>query len=1600
MAPIEDLFMQIFERRDSIVNQLKRQQDLYDQSLASSLIINEIRPPSWLWNAGSIAPNLDPKELKKEDLISGFLFPPPRAPVPSSSGCCTHYNKPVFKDDNRQLSDSLIVETCASKGYFDAADRPVVAPKSVLNDSELGQRCTEILVLDSISASPAVQMDGKISEMYFEPDQVSARFQRSRTRQKALEHRNSLNGKRRKHELEECVVNENYTGRVTRSQTAQRQPKYVQKPLKQENSSGIINEYGGRATRSRSAKPLNFVGGDELRNVADSQTTILLEYDVNKVFLSSNDVNNVVHLQTCAAGIGGTELVLNVPGAVSSFHSGLNMVDTNCQLGSEFVVSSSPAINSFVEPKQLVFDDIEECSLNHSPALGEEKQESSLIVKAVLEPAQSSNGETMFKDFKEKNDFSADELLEEDTLQTPEFVNREQEPRTANELVEKCLHQDLDDLEGCSLNLTFSPSLGKEKRYSSLELGTVAKLESSQSLKEEKWDSFLELGAGIKMEPAQSSKRKSPFDDIREKHDLSTDDMQQEKKVLLRAGFFYGEEETFKVLNKTLSEERLELEEAVEPEQVFRITSYICKPSNLSPPSSENRTSENCGDAFSDTFPLSNSKSNDIQVPRDHLYTSQEVSGKISLADQLQANFDLPEVVMNPEIVSFAVEKCIGELDGGSAKIIRDDYQVAYGAKNGTMKSTSSDFNDGVSFPSSRKSEILKALETACYDDGKDPVHGSLHRQTITRKANPICSAGKEGPYFLRSHDKDLGSSKSNVSHNAMNSLRLTITSSNACGMSWPMRNRRKTEGRLDNVFNTSPRLRQGKPLLRLHELIVDQSNADIESPGSEMDKKRHKTKGSVLSPKLQLSCSTSQINEDDSELDGKDQGWMIPMELKPTQVESSLDFGMSRQADGNSQGCLKDIGETAEPNIIVLNVKKHRASDDGIHFIPVGGELPAESPTFSASTEGTIAGGNSHRGEHGLCSYYSGGSSHHEVLDFIDAEESMPEFEGFSIGVPPKNILPSAVGGEITFDGLKFSSITKEQVHGLEQLGRSSSLLTPLPHSSTKYKIHTTPDVYPSLPNGLMEHIDLRSRLLFNGSDDTQLKEQVDGKLTDIYSNFGMEVDGSLQGHSYSDCMPSSSFQFGWDAGRPYTPTVVKHCHRIISKSTGAISGKHDRLNAELTCFRIDEDSCTNEENGDLDEVMEPLHERIGSRKKNISNSTVTHVDVTSGKFQDRDSLDSVNTELNLVGTQICVKKKPGNGYGNGKKYNNRDKENQNPSLVGNSVITAAEAPHNRFSRSKLSGKASENKRSQTFSQKGCKFNNIVSNISSFIPFVQQKQQSSTVLTGKRDIKVRALEAAEAVKRLEEKRENERKMRKEAAKIERAKLEQENIRQLELKQKKKEEERKKKEADMATRKRQREEDERKEKERKRRCNEEARRQQRGHDEKLRAEKVEKELRRKAMDEEGKKKGLAEETKKKQKAENEREGVGCRTRTTDVTAGDPRCSSNICEDTEIYTEPNFCGKVMNNSVNRHKENEDGISVIEVSQEVESYEISPYQGSDDEEEEEDDIAERKFIPLWAREKCLARYLYSLQHVDPTKVFPRERCCSLSEVLLPR
>ncbi|GAB4845944.1 hypothetical protein Ancab_024950 [Ancistrocladus abbreviatus] len=619
------------------------------------------------------------------------------------------------------------------------------------------------------------------------------------------------------------------------------------------------------------------------------------------------------------------------------------------------------------------------------------------------------------------------------------------------------------------------------------------------------------------------------------------------------------------------------------------------------------------------------------------------------------------------------------------------------------------------------------------------------------------------------------------------------------------------------------------------------------------------------------------------------------------------------------------------------------------------------------------------------------------EYMDVVGSDQNIPVFEGFIIDREREN---AELAGDVTaLDDIDLPKNTIERASFLEQLCKSATLSTPLSHFSTAYKSHRAPTMYHSLPNRLIEHIDLKSTLSLNGSADQQVKA--------TYLSMKDDTSCSLPGKSYSDCLALPIPQFCWDFRKPYLSPVGKGFECIPSKSCG--SDKHGSSNPELTCFPIEEDPESSDGNISANDISDTCEEDNSSSARNNSvkgeplcDVTVKHnSNLASYHATERGSLESLAAKTGDSEMHNMASQKTGKPSSRSR-HTSQGKENQNFSLGHSSIKKRFETLNSRLNKPKLSGKASLRSGGRSVLEKECKQNNIVSNVKSFLPLVKQKQVAA-IAPVKRDVKVKALEAAEAAKRLAEKREIERKQKKEALKLERARLEQENLRLIELQKKLKEEERKKKDADIAARKRQREEEERKEKERKRKRVGEARKQQRSQEEKV-LEKI-KECRVGAsIDETHDSEGSNEEKQKHAAGEEEVKNSQQSVNERSIAAEVSHSGAGVVSINDHKDSTSFCGieKVQGNvivgsSTPNQEQNKNTNSMTDPEQ---SYEISPYQCSDDEEEEEDEVRNKKFIPTWASKSRIAQALSVLPRYDPDAIFPLGSFCSLDEVLLPR
>ncbi|XP_017980259.1 PREDICTED: uncharacterized protein LOC18593279 isoform X1 [Theobroma cacao] len=771
---------------------------------------------------------------------------------------------------------------------------------------------------------------------------------------------------------------------------------------------------------------------------------------------------------------------------------------------------------------------------------------------------------------------------------------------------------------------------------------------------------------------------------------------------------------------------------------------------------------------------------------------------------------------------------------------------------------------------------------------------------------------------------------------------------------SWPHK-RRKIGGQQSNSLSLSLSLKDEDVMqLNANKSLVDEEDQNTgkcswkESSRSEAIPSTFMHKQFAVASVSSLPQETLENSEDHS---AEGTGAVGP---------SSIMFGSTRKCTADENQILLNVGDKSEFGNIEQLTCDERSEEESKSQLGEDGEFstcPISSPCQPPA-------------------------------DLISADQTNPELEGFIMQTDSEQI---CIGGDgISFDKLDLPKTTIERASLLEQLCKSACIHTPLSQFPTTYKLHRTTDLYQSVPNGLLECVDPKSTLPINDDRKSQLKAST--------SCFGEDTNHAFLGGYFSDRLPFSSSQVTGDVKKPYLSPVGKLWDRIASNSGS--SEKRGSLNLELPCI--------NEENENTDEVVDAFQE--GSTSKivtcSVQRKPLTEIrecpnvpaSVSGAEiFTVRDSLDSVNTTYSFTGTKNGVKQKAGKHNASKRRETNKMKENLSIPPGANGTKRASESLRNGFSKPKLSGKTSLRNGGPSFSQKKSKVNNIVSNVTSFIPMVQQKQ-AAAIITGKRDVKVKALEAAEAAKRLAEKKENDRKMKKEALKLERARLEQENLRQLEIEKKKKEEERKKKEADMAAKKRQREEEERLEKERKRKRMEEARRQQRAPEEKLCAKKDEKEKNCQAPDEKAQtmtvpnNEAVKHEQMQKEIADrNEGKMLETELRTAVASISDAVKASMAVGD---------CNAKVPSTADRATTESDSL-IADTSRE-QSYDISPYKGSDDEDEEEEDDDEpnSKFIPSWASKNRVALVVTSQQKLDPEVIFPPKSFCSIAEVLLPR
>ncbi|XP_017616770.1 uncharacterized protein LOC108461440 isoform X2 [Gossypium arboreum] len=1705
MSTIENVLIQIFERKNRIIDNVKQQILLFDHQLASKCLIDGFVPPPWLLSSSSF-------ELNTDDLISGLLLPHSQQSIPY----CSLYQQPVVTTDNVQLPHVL----CSGVGV-DASNEGL--------DKFLSGKTDQ---LDPSVTSPQDCRDGMVSDICPDPCLSLTRIQRSKSRQRALEHRNSAKVCKNVESFDkndDACNSQNkvskiaslMSGPVDKLELIRSGDNVVSYEVEKEERGQCRSKerseyfYSGRVTRSSSVQPSKSMGGPSGAGntscVAEQYEVAPMEsicksgqHHVSHEFLEPKVAEPVDNTESClvkneargpcwsqergedicSGGITRSRSSVHPPMSVNcppsavakqerdqypskerggSIYSGRvtrsrssvrspNSVDGLLCVGKPSegatcdenmlieCISRSKAQPDVVDKSlALVRPTVisnETCGSRKARDHRSKERGNNVYQGRLTRSRSSSQYQTMENDVVDQyNDGSTGsrpnhsvKLFKLDSSNTLENKVRQSKSTSSNQFLYAkssersegvelssgtqvdslpCIDgSGLAELNQCdafvaetdansgelveasassasNLDGGNNPSLIKSlNRYEGVELEVIGKSQQSSSAIKvlPKQLDFIDLGDCTVKEASSLLLKSENMINSLDKSSLTpfpcADNLDEVTSVHYQETYNSSHERQLPEKQEDFSKEEKPSETAFSKTSGGRI-------SNLNVLSSVKGTPEVCSDVVTSTVPESIEISEQKTFMEDLPTTSKvcyEALHKNLLQDGAGSNIDVESGM------DYLFEKDNGKVEEAKSVImVRETSHLNF----------NTDLCGG---PPICSPPLLRVGDASTIDAFGHPCAALFEEttgQSLKEKmesspqnqdevAMGRCIAGDTGSVLDQKHAK----SSDKV---AVQSIRLGKHSRSHVEGSWSHK-RRKVDGQQSNSLSLSLNLKEEDAMQLNAKLLVDEEQIGGKYNRNERGRSENTPSNFIHKQFDVASVSSSPL----ANLENFDQSEDAPGTVYP----SSIMFDSTRKC-------------TADENQIILNV------GDNSDFANI---------EHLACDERSKKESKCHLGEDGEFSTFLISSPCRPPRGFISADQSRPELEGFIIQTEDKQICNGGEG--IGFEKLHLSNPTIERASLLEQLCKSACTHTPLPQFPTTCRMHQATGLYQSVPKGLLECMDLRSTLPKSDDRKSHLKvssscfgeeancatslcqsvpngllecmdprstfpENSDSSHLKISSScFAEETNHALLGGCFSDCLPLSSSQLIGNVKNPYLSPVGKFWDRITSNSDS--SEKRGSLKLELPCI--------NEENENMEEVVDAIHFQEGTASKRLTCSAkrvplagimeCPNAPSVSGAeiFHVRDSLDSVNTAYSFIGTENGIKQKVEKQNATKRRDINKSKENCSIGPGMTTTKRASESLRYKFSKPKLSQKTNPRKGGPSFSEKELKLNNIVSNVTTFIPLVQQKQAAS-IATGKRDVKVKALEAAEAAKKLAEKKENDRKMKKEALKLERVRLEQENLRQLEL-EKKKKEERKKKEADMAAKKRQREEEERLEKERKRKRIEEARRQRCAPEDNLCSKKDGKEKKCQAPDERAQTikvpNGEALKLEKMQRVgTNEGKMSATEISTAVSSTTDAVKTSTASED--------FHAKAMS-TLDRAKASENNDADITIEQ---SYDISPYKGSDDEEEDDDENEpNRKFVPPWVSKNHVAWAIISQQKLDPEAIFPPESFCSISQVLLPR
>ncbi|KAI7739635.1 hypothetical protein M8C21_020487 [Ambrosia artemisiifolia] len=1408
MTTMEMMFAQIFERKDSIIEQLQQQSDSYTQQLASRLVIDGITPPPWLLTPNSNPSSSNPNGLEKEKIISKLLLRPPRDSVRYSFGGHSLYYPPVVAGGNinRQLSTEKGMETHAPDKAINSSNEHLVTRECHNND--IVGSLDLVPEVDDSAKSPQNETDARITSIYAAPDMSLARIQRSKSRQKAREQRTSGKTTAKSYSNNETGTHISLNGDSESKKDLHQviQDKCHSEMSKWNNISvatSMAEEQNGEKGNDRTSHSCRLAKSNSSYEIPSS------EGEHNKIGPSSDkeELNDVITVepsgeslqQSCHVNdvMEGDNLPDVCLGSYASKKSKSGkpqgtQSQNNLFSGRTTRSRSSRQQSSGINKSSKLGTSVS-CypkgggALSHSVGRITRSRSSRQQGSGINKSSKLGTSVSCYPKGGGALSHSVGDLMHEHnisnklsdaakTSQVISDINVETRAICSNEGLLKPVISSCVDM---------NKSLLGAKHQRNAEIEENGKIDEPVAMQPVNFGIQLERVIS-NMEPKGLASRESSdcnmtvkpkqlnFDEIDK---CDPNDVCSSLSKKRRLGEFSGKEcypskESASSIDKESSCDVFE--QQLPTQNVMSSSPYTTRAHSY------NNIDESAKDEM---------KNIGVDVNDNHLVMDNvEHNSKSSLHDDIDVTRDIN---VSPKEVDYKFDK---EKHSETSNLNEDQASsLNMQTKEDDLDHKSKESAAGVYMP---VSNIKSSFTSSLTKQGNNSFEDCLDKEVNESEVN-------------------LNSSKSKEFEVGTNAKLSNMTMNSAKANTWPL-NQKKDVKDQPNCFSDSRNFRVHIQREGIH--------CDLESAERGLNL-LHGSASILSSEKIHLTQSDGMQSSEKRVHDEMDYDLS---EGRQSLLETQVAEEIVTEVDDDATE-IADALKQDEPTCVINSIEN--AADDSTY------SLAADVGTTSSIINGDIAVTDNNNFEINLPEWVSSyGSVQSSLSDdksktMVVSDEITPVYEGFIIDDETEKVNVGNNEGGVNFDTLEIPSTTIERASIIEQMCKSAIMQTPMSQFSSSFKQHQVQGLYGFMADGILDHMDIGTSVSID-EDSRKNLQTSDSGVTNIDSIFAQQ-----QKNDYGT-------PFYWPSKNHYSSPVGKLWER--SASSSGSSEIQLSSNPDLTCFPIEEDPSSNEENENPEEMPDELQENVIpdvenenpiivstekkiERKENddevvvefqepliesteVSTQHGKHVSMSSMKYPDRYSSNSVSIDVSVPRTRDKVKYKPKIPHGI---KVSRYEDNRN-----SSIATRASTRGNLSVNS--TSKSSMKSGIPRLSQKEAKRNNIVSNIASFIPMVKQKQ-AAAVCTGKRDIKVKALEAAEAAKRREQEKENERKLKKEALKLERARIEKENIKERELNLEK--QKLKKKEADIAARKRQREEEEKKQLAKKRKLAAEAQKQ-------------------------------------------------------------------------------------------------------------------------------------------------------------------------------